>query len=282
MLFARTAHFARPGSNPLETTVTRRAFARFCAAVYGAAFLRLTAYSQSTPTPPQSTAPEFDVSTVKPADPTNAGTTEGIATHAGVGDGRKVTIQRCIIGAYLVGPHQVVGGPDWVYIDRFDIMGKADQPINDDGILNQMLQRLLADRFKLILHRGSRVLPAYVLEVDKNGPKLEKAEGGDSYTNTSTGRRGRVTIDAKNANMDLFAQVIARKMDLPVVNQTELTGIFNFKLHWTPDSASVAQQTDDDVSIFAALQEQLGLHLRSAKAPVEVLVIDHVERPTAN
>ncbi len=82
--------------------------------------------------------------------------------------------------------------------------------------------------------------------------------------------------------MDLFAQVLARKMDLPVVNQTGLTDIFNFKLHWTPDSVPVSELTADDVSIFAALQQQLGLHLRSAKAAVEVLVIDHIERPTAN
>jgi uncharacterized protein (TIGR03435 family) len=226
--------------------------------------------------------PEFDVSTVKPTDPTQAGTIEGIATHAGVVDGRNVTVQRCIMGAYSVGPHQVVGGPDWVYADRFDIMGKSDQPVEDDGVLNQMLQRLLSDRFKLTLHRGTKVLPAYVLEVDKNGPKLEKAEGGDSDTNTSAGKRGRVKIDAKNTNMDLFAEVLARKMDLPVVNQTGLTDIFNFKLHWTPDNISVSQQTAADVSIFDALEQQLGLHLRSAKAPVEVLVIDHIERPTAN
>jgi uncharacterized protein (TIGR03435 family) len=226
-------------------------------------------------------APEFDVSTVKPTDPGYAGS-DGIATRAGLVDARNVTLQRCIIGAYSVGPHQVVGGPDWVYTDRFDIMGKSDQPIGDDDTLNQMLQRLLADRFKLAIHRGNKILPAYVLEVDKNGPKLEKAEGGDSDTNTSTGRRGRVTIDAKNTDMNLFAQVLARKMDLPVVNQTGLTGIFNFKLHWTPDSVPVSEQTNDDVSIFTALQEQLGLRLRSAKAPVEVLEIDHVERPTAN
>jgi uncharacterized protein (TIGR03435 family) len=263
-------------------TNNRRDFMRFCAAAYGSAFLPLTAYAQSTPPMAQSSGPEFDVSTVKPTDTTKAGTTDGIATYGGVVDGRNVTVQRCIMGAYSVGPHQVVGGPDWVYTDRFDIMGKADQPINDDGILCQMLQRLLAARFKLVLHRASKVLPANVLEVDKNGSKLEKAEGGDSDTNTSTGTAGRVTIEAKNTNMDLFAQVLARKMDLPVVNQTGLSGIFNFKLHWTPDTLSLSQQTADDVSIYAALQEQLGLRLRSAKVPVEVLVIDHVEKPSAN
>lgn len=265
----------------MEMIMTRRDFTRFCAAACGAAFFPLAGYAQSKP-PAPSTAPEFDVSTVKPAEPGEAGT-DGIATRAGVVDARNVTLQRCIIGAYSVGPHQVVGGPDWVYSERFDIMGKSDQPINDDEILNQMLQRLLADRFKLTLHRDSKILPAYLLEVAKGGPKMDKAKGGDSDTNTSTTNTGRVKINAKNTDMNLFAAVLARKMDLPVVNQTGLTGIFDFKLQWTLDSALPSdRQTADNVSIYAAIEEQLGLRLRAAKAPVEVLVIDHAARPSPN
>jgi uncharacterized protein (TIGR03435 family) len=75
--------------------------------------------------------------------------------------------------------HQVIGGPNWVYSDRFDIQGKIDQPIDNTGQIMAMLQSLLADRFKLALHRETRTIPAQVLEVDKNGPKLEKAEGDD-------------------------------------------------------------------------------------------------------
>lgn len=266
----------------MEITISRRDFTRFIAAACGAASFGLAAYARSAPPPAPSGAPEFDVSTVKPTDPSEAGSA-GTATRAGLVDARNVTLQRCIIGAYGVGPHQVVGGPDWVYTDRFDIMGKADQPVGDDAILNQMLQRLLADRFNLILHRESKVLPAYVIEVDKKGPKMEKAEGGDSDTNTSTTSTGRVKINAKNTDMDLFAEVLARMMDLPVVNQTGLTGIFNFKLQWTLDSAPPSdRQTVDNVSIYAALQEQVGLRLRSAKAPVEILVIDRAEKPSAN
>jgi len=83
--------------------------------------------------------------------------------------------------------------------------------------------------------------------------------------------------------MDAFAQILARKMDLPVVNHTGLSGIFNFNLRWTLDSAPPSdRQTADNVSIYAALPEQLGLRLRAAKAPVEVLAIDHVEKPTPN
>jgi uncharacterized protein (TIGR03435 family) len=275
----------------MSLTVSRREATRLCFGAITSAALLLprtaqaqsaTPQTQSAVPPPPSAAPEFDVSTVKPTAPSED-RTDGIATRSGLVDGRNVTLQRCIIGAYSVGPHQVVGGPDWVYTDRWDIMGKSDQPIGDDAILNQMLQRLLADRFKLTMHRESKVLPAYVLEVDKKGPKMVQAEGGDSDTNTSTSNTGRVRINAKNTDMNLFAEVLARKMDLPVVNQTGLAGIFNFKLQWTLDSAPPSdRQTADNVSIYTALEEQLGLRLRAAKAPVEVLVIDHAEKPGEN
>jgi uncharacterized protein (TIGR03435 family) len=111
---------------------------------------------------------------------------------------------------------------------------------------------------------------------------MEVSQGGESVTNTSTGRAGRVTMEIRNTGMDVFAKVLSRALDLPVVNETSLTGLFNFTLHWTPDTVRPADVGDDDVSIFTAVGEQLGLRLRSAKAPVEVLVIDHAEMPTAN
>ena len=262
----------------MKMTASRRDVTRMViSAVCGAVFIRFRAgYCQSSP------SQQFEVSTVKPSN-AFSDSSSGINTGHGLLDAQNVTLQRCIIGAYAVGPHQVFGGPDWVYSDRFDIVAKADQPINDDDVFMAMLQGLLADRFKLTLHRETKIIRAFVLEVDKKGPKLEKTEGGDSDTKTSTSNTGRVKINAKNTDMDLFAEVLARKMDLPVVNQTGLKGIFNFTLQWTLDSAPPSdRQTADNVSIFAALQEQLGLRLRSAKAPVEVLVIDHVERPTAN
>ncbi|HEY4382000.1 MAG TPA: TIGR03435 family protein [Acidobacteriaceae bacterium] len=224
--------------------------------------------------------PQFEVSTVRPSGP-ESGQSSGIDTEYGRLEAKNVTLKRCIVGAYGVGPHQVVGGPDWVDSQTFDIAAKADQPVNDDAVLNQMLQALLADRFKLAMHRETKTLPAYVLEIDKQGPKMKAAAGGNSSTDTG-GKNGSVTIRARNTDMDLLAQVVARKMDLPVVNQTGLKGAFDFKLHWTPDNVRPSSDTPDDVSIFTALREQLGLRLRSAKAPVEVLVIDHAERPSAN
>lgn len=206
----------------------------------------------------------------------------GIYTGHGRLDAENVTLKRCIMGAYGVGPHQIIGGPGWVQTEAFDIQAKTDQPIDDDAVLNEMLQRLLADRFKLVLHRETRTISALVLETGKSGPKLKKAEGGESSTNTWTDKNG-VSIEAKNTDMDLFAQVLAREMDLPVVNETELKGLFDFKLHWTPENLRPSDDSGkDEVSIFTALEEQLGLRLHSAKAPVEVLVIEQVEKPSEN
>ena len=102
------------------------------------------------------------------------------------------------MGAYGVGPHQISGGPDWVQSDRFEILAKADQPVDDDDVLMAMLRGLLADRFKLALHRETKTMPAFVLEVAKKGPKLERAEAGEAGTNTSSSNTS-VTIDAHNS-----------------------------------------------------------------------------------
>jgi uncharacterized protein (TIGR03435 family) len=230
----------------------------------------------------QSTAAQqFEVASVKPsqADPNSSA---GIRTRHGRLDGNNVTLKRCIMGAYAVGPHQIAGGPGWIDSDRFEISAKADRPIDDDDALMLLLQGLLADRFKLVLHRETRTIRAFVLEASKNGPKLEKAEPGEASTNTSTSNTG-VEIDARYTTMDAFAKILARKMELPVVNRTGLPGIFNFKLRWTPERAKVPDTGAAEApSIFTAIQEQLGLRLRSQKAPVEILVIDHAEKPSEN
>jgi uncharacterized protein (TIGR03435 family) len=233
-----------------------------------------TVYAQPAVTP------RFEVASVKPsnADPGSS----GVRTWHGRLEAKNVTLKRCIMGAYGVGPHQVFGGPDWLESDRFEITAKADKPIDDDAVFMLMLQDLLADRFKLVFHRETRTIRALVLEVTKNGPKLEKAEAGEAGTNTTSSNIG-LSIDAHNTDMDLFAKVLAREIDLPVVNHTGLQGVFNFKLRWTPDKAMASDnRATEGASIFTAIQDQLGLRLRADKAPVEILVIDRVEKPSAN
>jgi len=213
------------------------------------------------------------VASVKPidADPGSS----GIKTGRGRLTANNVTLKRCIMGAYHVGRNQIVGGPDWLDSDRFEISAKAEQPADDDELFMKILQTLLAERFKLALRSETRTMAAYVLETAKNGPKLEKAKAEEGMTNSGRGR-----LDARNSTMDHLAEVLSRQMDLPVVNRTGLEGGFNLKLEWTPESAKPS--TDAGPSIFTALQEQLGLRLRTQRVPVEVFVIDHAERPIAN
>ncbi len=212
---------------------------------------------------------QFEVASIKPSsDPASA--SSGLNTSHGRLRATNVTLKRCIMGAYGLGPNQIAGGPDWLDSDRFDIEAKSDRPEDGDSELMARLQTLLAERFKLDVHRETRTISAYVLELAKNGPKLEKAEDEQARTNS-----GRGLIDARTITMTRFAEVLSRQMDLPVVDNTGLKGAFNLKLQWTPE-------TDSGLSIFTAIQEQLGLRLQSRKTPIENLVIDHAERPSEN
>ena len=111
---------------------------------------------------------------------------------------------------------------------------------------------------------------------------MQRAEAGDSDTEMHGGRGGPTMLEAKKTDMNRLAELLDWRMDRPVVNHTGLNGGFNFTLHWAPDNLRDPDDGADDVSIFTAVGEQLGLRLRTAKAPVEVLVIDHVERPSEN
>jgi uncharacterized protein (TIGR03435 family) len=246
------------------------------AAVPLAAFLAAPAFAQtSVAVSPK--VPRFEVATIKPAseDEIKAGIS-GIKTGHGRAIGTNVTLKRCIIGAYGIGPNQVVGGPGWLDSDRFHIEAKAETPTDDDSAISLMMRSLLEERFHLVVRRETRTMQALVLEIGKRGPNLEKSPGGESKTDN-----GRGSLIVKNTTMDRFAEVLSRQTELPVVNRTALDGVYNLKLLWTPDNEN-PNRPDSPPSLFTAIQEQLGLRMQSQKAPVEVLVIDRAEKPTAN
>ena len=224
-----------------------------------------TVYAQTEP------VPRFEVASVKPAGAGLPG--GGLATGHGRLTVASETLKRCIMGAYGLGPNLITGGPAWLDSDHFEIVAKSERAEDGDRELMAMLRTLLAERFKLSVHRETRSIQALVLEVAKNGPKLEKAEGGGATT-----KNGRGLIEATNITMTRFAEVLSRQMDLPVVDRTGLEGAFNLKLEWVRESA----KTDSGPSVFTALQEQLGLRLESRKIPIEILVLDHAEKPSEN
>lgn len=225
------------------------------------------------------TGPRFEVASIKATAADQYNGSSGITTKLGRLTGNRVTLKRCIVGAYGVGPSQIVGGPPWLDSDKFEIAAKADRPAGDDDLM-LMLRALLAERFQLALRRETRNLDALSLEVVRNGPKLTKVEGGDSSTNSSRGR-----IEAKATGMSLFANILSRTMGVPVVDATGLEGAFDFQLAWSPEAdrpVRPGEAAPEGLSLLTAIQEQLGLRLRARKAAVEVLVIEHAEKPTDN
>jgi uncharacterized protein (TIGR03435 family) len=203
-----------------------------------------------------------------------------------------MSLSDLVAWAYNVKTWEVDGGPAWAgsgvrkdrstldaATSRFDITAKAegDAPRSVEEF-RTMLQSLLAERFHLTIHRDNREAPVYALVVDKNGPKFHES-GPDAPG--GLGMRGRGKIAGIGATMALLAQWFSNGygVDRPVVDQTGLTGHYDFTLEADP----LAGATDSTApSIFTAMPEQLGLRLEPRRAPLQVVVIDHAEMPSSD
>ena len=227
---------------------------------------------------PLSEPPQFEAASIHRIDPKEARGPSGCTTTPGLMRCTNVSLKRCIVGAYLVLPNQVLGGPDWIDMDRFQITGRSTQPAGDKG-LTTMLQTLLADRFKLVLHRELRPGEAMVLEVGKKRPKLEP---GDNVR--ASWKNMHDHLEAATMKMGEFAEVLSRDLDLPVVDRTGLTGAFNFTLRRNPVEADALPQEEARATlrleVSAEIARQLGLTLKFRKMPIEMLVIDHAAEPS--
>jgi uncharacterized protein (TIGR03435 family) len=145
-----------------------------------------------------------------------------------------------------------------------------------------MLQSLLADRFKLRVHHEQRETPVYVLSVGKGGPKF-KESAPDAQASGRHGVNGRnQTMTLTKAAMDDVAQNLWIYAGLPVLDKTGLTGAYEIKFEATPYYRLNRDPDPSDISVFAAVQQQLGLKLDAQKAMIDVLVVDHVEKPSGN
>jgi uncharacterized protein (TIGR03435 family) len=201
-----------------------------------------------------------------------------------------------------VRPPKVLGGPDWVDTDRYDIVAKAPGEAGLDAMYGPMMRALLEDRFGLKIHSEIRELPVYALTAARGGAKLTpakpgscvavdmnsvlKAPPGPNYCGRFEMKRGTVRIaDARGMTVAEFAARVFRDtLDRPVIDRTGIGGLFDIHLEFSGLDNSTAPGGIDSTapSVFTAVQEQLGLKLSPDKGPVEVLVIDHVEKPSAN
>jgi bla regulator protein blaR1 len=189
--------------------------------------------------------------------------------------GTNSSLDECIRWAYDVKEYQI-SGPDWLNSDAasYDIEAKAP-PNTTPGQMRLMLQTLLRERFKLLLHRDTRLLPVYLLMVGKNGPRLEKATLDADEGLTAYGGHAGVRVTGDSATMETLAHRLSLDLDHPVFDKTGIPGTFRIRLEWAREG--------DGPSVFAAVQEKLGLKLEASKAPIEILVIDHAEKvPTEN
>jgi uncharacterized protein (TIGR03435 family) len=204
-------------------------------------------------------------------------------------DLRKATMLDLIRIAYKVEPQLVFGGPNWLEFDRFDIAAKAP-PSSSPETVALMLQSLLAERFKLVLHRDTRPMPAYALTKGNAGLKLKAATGDGSpecrYLEPPAGSTFGRGYSCRNMTMSAFAErlhgIAGDYLIDPVVDSTGVEGAWDFDLKWN-NRSQVLQAGAERTTIFAAVEKQLGLSLTLQKTPAPVLVIDRVnEKPTDN
>ena len=244
---------------------------------------------------PADAEPGFLVVTIKPSAPDRTG-------HNLDFEGRRFKITRFTVNdmiAFAYGFHsrEIVGAPAWFSTDAFDVDGVPD--VEGDPNIKQlkiMVQKLLTERFRLVFHRDQRELAVYAITVGKGGPKLAHSTVGpnDEYGFSFREKRGLLAV--RNLTMLEFAiEMQANVMDKPVVDQTGLNERYDFNLDWTPDDSQFLQQraaspttplpADDPNALpglSTAMQEQLGLKLEATKAKTDVIVIDHVEKPSPN
>jgi bla regulator protein BlaR1 len=261
------------------------------------------------------TSPVYEVASIKPNKSGDNRTRmmyspDGLSATGG-------TLQMLIMSAYGINPHQISGAPSWLNSERYDIEAKMDSSTADElrkldederRVERQhMLQALLADRFKLTIHRESKELPVYALVVAKDGPKFQEAKSGDTYPNGIKGPdghsgagmmlRGGEGFTAQGIPIGNLVRQLSLELGRTVIDKTGLTSKYDFTLKWTeerqapmfkgtegsqPGTGGTSAPGSSGPSIFTAVQEQLGLKLESEKGPVDILIIDHVEKPSEN
>ena len=243
---------------------------------------------------PADADPSFSVATIKP-NPSGATSMQRLTTNGHDFTVRNASLGDLISFAYNVQMKQVLGAPSWVDEDRYDVDARQDQDgLANDKQLRSMARKLIEDRFQLKVHRDKRELPAFVLSVGKDGQKLTPTEVKGPLP--GMGFRpapGGLKLQINNGTLDDLTDFLqSAVLDRPVVNQTGIPGRFDIGVTFMPDDSQFkghppklpaeTDTTDTAPNLFEAVQQQLGLKLAAEKAAVDVIIIDHVEKPSPN
>jgi len=253
----------------------------------------------------QDAGPKFEVASIKP---NHSGSGRfGIAIEPG---GRFVannaSVKSLITFSYQLKENQLSGLPAWAESERFDVTAKPESGAGTStDELRARVRALLAERFALSMHKETKELPIYVLVIAKNGPKLAPSKGNADLDSPPPGGRGpgkrqmfrggRGEISGQNVQISSIADQLSSILGRTVVDKTGLAGDYDFTLKYTPDmpqaqpgfgnpqDSTAAPPADPSApSIFVAVQEQIGLKLEPQKGPVDVYVVDRVEKPSEN
>jgi uncharacterized protein (TIGR03435 family) len=241
----------------------------------------------------EAVGPTFEVASVKIKDPNLVDEVE-LAVSGSRLVATNLSLQALIAAAYAVDLQSVINGPSWLRAERFNILANAGENFRDDGkrvnAIGQsvpqqimfMLQALLADRFRLQLHREMKQITTYDLVVAKGGPKLHPSAGDQQAPALRLRQSARgpdvFLLDGKRASMDLLADGLDRfTLHTSITNKTGVQGEYDFQIEYSPGLS-----TETAPTVFTAIQEQVGLKLEPKKGSAEMLVVDRAEKPSAN
>ena len=231
-------------------------------------------------------APSFDAASIKPSEEGEGHT--GWHTRKGYMVLQNMDLRKLVAIAYDLTDERVLGAPKWATEDRYYIEARAAGPA-DDPELKLMLQSLLAERFQLKIHRESRTVSGYYLMTIKDRLKIdpdpETPEPGKDGSK-SNGSRGRLVT--QRVSMAKLSEILSRHLEAPVMDKTNATGVYSFTLEWSPERArpaagdSLVATEPSGPTIYDVLAQRLGLKLENKKIPMDVIILDQAQKPTAN
>jgi uncharacterized protein (TIGR03435 family) len=243
--------------------------------------LAIAAFTLSGPVSAGAADPEFEVASIKPSPPPDASRAP-MKVDAGRVTYNGFSTRMLIQLASRAPAWKIMGGPQWIDSDPYDVAAILPSAATSDQV-PAMLRQLLADRFHLRTRAETRQMNGYALRIAKNGPKLKPPDMSEQWSEGAM--KGGIFaggLALHQCNMNGLAEVLSNKTGRPVINNTQLDGLFDVSLKWAPDNAVASPAAPDGPSLYTALTEQLGLKLDPIKAPVEVIVIMDIQKPSAN